>query len=147
MHLLRATERRVRGGIATRLPLNLDPLPNQLPVTRQVHTAEEAAGRGVRAMFTKLSDLNKAAIFAVLVLCMSVGAALSIRILGLIGGTAMWTLWLFTPTVAALVMLLVLTRDAYSKEGWKSLGLHRPEASDGILEDIRRRHLRDGHAS
>ena len=37
----------------------------------------------------------------------------------------MWTLWSFTPTVAALIMLLVVTRDGYSKEGWKSLGLHR----------------------
>ena len=37
----------------------------------------------------------------------------------------MWTLWSFTPTVATLTMLLVVTRDGYSKEGWKSLGLHR----------------------
>ena len=37
----------------------------------------------------------------------------------------MWTLWSFTPTVAALIMLLVVTREGYSKEGWKSLGLHR----------------------
>jgi hypothetical protein len=103
----------------------LDPPPNQLPATRQVHTAEEAAGRGVRAMFTRLSDTNKAAIFAVLVLCMPVGAVLLIRILSLTGGMGMWTLWSFTPTVATLVMLLVLTRDGYSKEGWKSLGLHR----------------------
>jgi uncharacterized protein len=34
-------------------------------------------------------------------------------------------LWSFTPTVAALIMLLVVTRDGYSREGWKSLGLHR----------------------
>jgi uncharacterized protein len=27
--------------------------------------------------------------------------------------------------VAALIMLLVVTRDGYSREGWKSLGLHR----------------------
>jgi len=57
---------------------------------------------------------------------MSVGAALLIRILGLTGGMGMWTLWSFTPTVATLVMLIVFTRDGYSKEeGWKSLGLHR----------------------
>jgi uncharacterized protein len=37
----------------------------------------------------------------------------------------MWTLWSCTPTVAALIMLLVVTREGYSKEGWKSLGLHR----------------------
>jgi uncharacterized protein len=56
---------------------------------------------------------------------MSVGAALLIRVLELPPGLAMWTLWSFTPTVAALIMLLVVTRDGYSREGWKSLGLHR----------------------
>jgi membrane protease YdiL (CAAX protease family) len=76
-------------------------------------------------MFTKLTDASKAAIFAVLVLCMSVVAALLIRFLELPQGPVMWTLWSFTPTVAALIMLLVVTRDGYSKEGWKSLGLHR----------------------
>jgi CAAX protease family protein len=76
-------------------------------------------------MFTKLTDTTKAAIFSVLALCMSVWAALLIRFLELPQGPVMWTLWSFTPTVAALIMLLVVTRDGYSKEGWKSLGLHR----------------------
>src|SRR5919199_257264 len=76
-------------------------------------------------MFTKLTDTSKAAIFSVLVLCMSVGTALLIRFLGLSPGPITWTLWSFTPTVATLIMLLVVTRDGYSKEGWKSLGLHR----------------------
>src|SRR5919106_5783336 len=76
-------------------------------------------------MFTKLTDTNKAAIFSVLVLCMSVGAALLIRFLELPQGYVMFTIWSFTPTVAALIMLLVVTREGYSREGWKSLGLHR----------------------
>jgi CAAX protease family protein len=76
-------------------------------------------------MFTKLTDTTKAAIFAVLVLCLSVGAALLIRFVELPQGYVMFTIWSFTPTVAALIMLLVVTRDGYSKEGWKSLGLHR----------------------
>jgi membrane protease YdiL (CAAX protease family) len=76
-------------------------------------------------MFTKLSDTNKAAIFAVLVLCLSVGAALLIRFLDLPQGFVLFSIWSFTPTVAALIMLLVVTRDGYSKVGWKSLGLHR----------------------
>src|SRR3712207_5762054 len=75
-------------------------------------------------MFTKLTDTGKAAIFSILVLAMAVGAALLIRILDL-AGMGMWVLWSFTPTVAALIMLLVVTREGYSKEGWKSLGLHR----------------------
>ena len=76
-------------------------------------------------MFTKLADTSKGAIFTVLVLCMAVGAALLIRFLELTPGPGMWSLWSITPTVAALIMLLVVTRDGYSKEGWKSLGLHR----------------------
>ena len=76
-------------------------------------------------MFTKLADTSKAAIFSVLVLCMSLGAALVIRFLELPPGLAMWSLWSCTPTVAALIMLLVVTREGYSREGWKSLGLHR----------------------
>jgi uncharacterized protein len=75
-------------------------------------------------MFTKLTDTNKAAIFSVLVLCMSVGAALLIKMLGL-SGYGLAAAWSFTPTVAALIMLLVVTREGYSREGWKSLGLHR----------------------
>jgi uncharacterized protein len=76
-------------------------------------------------MFTKLTDTNKAAIFSVLVLCLSVGAALLIRFLGLSPGLLMWTIWSITPTAATLIMLLVVTRDGYSMEGWKSLGLDR----------------------
>ena len=77
-------------------------------------------------MFAKLADTNKAAIYSVLVLLMAVGAALSIRILEISPSMGMWVLWSVTPTAAALVMLLVVTRDGYSREGWKSLGLHRP---------------------
>ena len=76
-------------------------------------------------MFTKLTDTTKGAIFAVLVLCMAVGAALLIRFLDLTPSMGMWTLWSITPTAAALIMLLVVTRDGHSKEGWKVLGLHR----------------------
>jgi uncharacterized protein len=77
-------------------------------------------------MFTKLADTNKAAIFSVLVLCMAVGAALSINMLGLASSMFAWaSVWSITPAVAALIMLLVVTREGYSKEGWKILGLHR----------------------
>jgi uncharacterized protein len=76
-------------------------------------------------MFTKLSDTTKGAIFSVLVLCLAVGAALLIRFLNITSDVVMFTIWSITPTVAALIMLLVVTRDGYSKKGWKSLGLHR----------------------
>ena len=76
-------------------------------------------------MFTKLTDTSKAAIFAVLVLCLAVGAALLIRVLDISSDPVLFSIWSCTPTVATLIMLLVVTRDGYSKEGWKSLGLHR----------------------
>jgi CAAX protease family protein len=76
-------------------------------------------------LFTKLSDTSQAAIFSVLVLVMAIGVALAIRILELAPNLGMWILWSCTPTVAALIMLLVVTRDGYTREGWKSLGLHR----------------------
>src|SRR5919205_815627 len=76
-------------------------------------------------MFTKLTDTSKAAIFAVLVLFLAVGAALLINMLAPIAALVMFAIWMSTPTVATLAMLLVVTRDGYSKEGWKSLGLHR----------------------
>jgi CAAX protease family protein len=76
-------------------------------------------------LFTKLTDTSKAAIFAVLVMVLAVGAALLIRTLGLTGGPAMFSIWMSTPTVATLIMLLVVTREGYSREGWRSLGLHR----------------------
>jgi membrane protease YdiL (CAAX protease family) len=76
-------------------------------------------------MFTKLADTTKAAIFSILVLFMAVGAALLIRFLDLPLGLGLGAVWSSTPAVAALIMLLVVTRDGYSREGWKSLGLHR----------------------
>jgi membrane protease YdiL (CAAX protease family) len=76
-------------------------------------------------MFTRLTNTSKAAIFSVLVLCMAVGAALLIRFLGISSDPVIFSIWSCTPTLAALIMLLVVTRDGYSREGWKSLGLHR----------------------
>jgi uncharacterized protein len=76
-------------------------------------------------VFTKLSDTSQASVFSVLVLVMATGVALLIRILGLTPSTGMWVLWSCTPTVATLIMLLVVTREGYSREGWKVLGLHR----------------------
>ena len=37
----------------------------------------------------------------------------------------MAVVWSITPTLATVIMLLVVTREGYSREGWKSLGLHR----------------------
>ena len=75
-------------------------------------------------MFTKLTDTNKAAIFTVLVLLMALAVALYIRVLGITSEfAAPW--YMLTPALAVLIMLLIVTQDGYSKEGWKALGLHR----------------------
>jgi uncharacterized protein len=81
--------------------------------------------KGYWVMFTKLTGTTKAAIFTVLVLCMAVGAALLIRFLNISSDPVIFSVWSCTPTVATLIMLLVVTRDGYSTGGWKSLGLHR----------------------
>ena len=81
-------------------------------------------------MFTNMTDTTKGAVFSVLVLVLAVGAASSINVLGLGSNELAWgSLWSITPVVATVIMLLVVTREGYSKEGWKSLGLHRPGLS------------------
>ena len=76
-------------------------------------------------MFTRLHDTHKATIFTVLVLLMALVAAFMIRALGITSGFAAVALYMFTPAEAALIMLLIVTRDGFSREGWKILGLHR----------------------
>jgi CAAX protease family protein len=76
-------------------------------------------------MFTKLSDSQKAAVFSILLLSLAVVAAVLIRVLDLSSNEWAWaSIWEITPLVAVLLMLLVLTREGYSKQGWRSLGLH-----------------------
>ena len=75
-------------------------------------------------MFTKLSDLQKAAVFTVLVLVLAVTAALSIKALGLTPPLAL-VVWSSTPALATVIMLLVVTREGRSRQGWRSLGVHR----------------------
>jgi membrane protease YdiL (CAAX protease family) len=76
-------------------------------------------------MFTRLHDTNKATIFTVLVLLMALVAALVIRALGITSGFVAAALYMFTPAEAALIMLLIVTRDGFSRESWKVVGLHR----------------------
>jgi membrane protease YdiL (CAAX protease family) len=77
-------------------------------------------------MFTELGDTGKATIFTVLVLLLALAAALLIRALDITSESfGAVVLYMSTPTLAVLLMLLVVTRDGYSMEGWKVLGLHR----------------------
>lgn len=68
-------------------------------------------------MFRTLTGLQRSAAFTVIALILAIGLALS--------PYASTIAYMHTPTVAALLMLFVVTGEGYSKEGWRSLGLHR----------------------
>jgi uncharacterized protein len=72
-------------------------------------------------MFTNLTDSAKALLFYVFAFGLTVTVSLLYPILGAIIGY----IHMYTPTLAALFMMLVITRDGYSKAGWATLGLHR----------------------
>jgi uncharacterized protein len=72
-------------------------------------------------MFTHLGELTKAAIFY------AIAFGLAIVVAGApIPDDPKPVLYMFPPAMAALVMLLVVTRDGYTRAGWADLGLHRP---------------------
>ena len=77
-------------------------------------------------MRTRFTDSQKAGIFTVLVLVLAVAAALVINATGMDSNLIAWgAVWSITPTLATVIMLLLVTREGYSREGWKSLALHR----------------------
>ena len=67
-------------------------------------------------MFTGLTNQAKATIFYLIALALAFGVAL-------MPGASTFV-YMLTPLAAVLLMLLLVTRDGYSKAGWKSLGLH-----------------------
>ena len=71
-------------------------------------------------MFSGLSELTKGAIFYAIVFALVVGVAFAP-----LPGQMLLLVAMAMPTVAVLLMLLVVTRDGFSKTGWASLGLHR----------------------
>jgi uncharacterized protein len=70
-------------------------------------------------MATSFGPLTQAVVYYLLVIAMVVAVSF------LPIGQALLLIAMLTPTVAVLLMLLVVTRDGYSREGWKGLGLHR----------------------
>lgn len=68
-------------------------------------------------MFRSMKDLQKAYAFTGIVIVLAVAFSLIPGINSLI--------YMMTPTIAALLMMLVVTKDGYSKDGWKRLGLHK----------------------
>ena len=72
-------------------------------------------------MLTRLTDLQKAFAYYVL----AFGACTTVALLAPFFGERTPLVAMFTPLVAVLVMLLVLTRDGYAADGWQALGIHR----------------------
>jgi membrane protease YdiL (CAAX protease family) len=72
-------------------------------------------------MFRDLTDTTKALVFYAIALALAVLLALLAPLIG--PGAGFVTM--FTPLIAVLLMLLVVTRDGYSRAGWRALGLHR----------------------
>ncbi|MBY9080152.1 CPBP family intramembrane metalloprotease [Paenibacillus sp. HN-1] len=68
-------------------------------------------------MFTGLKDSVKAAIYTVLVLALGLGCSYIPGISGFF--------YMLTPALAVLIMMLVVTRDGYSRKGWAALGLKK----------------------
>src|SRR4051812_29867759 len=72
-------------------------------------------------MLTNLTHSAKASLFFMIAFGLTVTVSLLYPLLGEL--TAY--IHMFTPLLAVLIMLLVVTRDGYSKAGWAALGLHR----------------------
>lgn len=72
-------------------------------------------------MFKRLNSLTKAPLFYLITFTLAV--LLAIWGEGL--GPSIMVVTMFTPMVAVLLMLLVVTRDGYTRTGWQALGLHR----------------------
>jgi uncharacterized protein len=72
-------------------------------------------------VFTNLTDSAKAFLF----FAIAFGLTLTVSLLYPLLGQITPFIHMFTPTLSVLIMLLVVTRDGYTKTGWAPLGLHR----------------------
>ena len=72
-------------------------------------------------MFTHLANSTKAFLFFAIAFGLTLTASLLYPLLGEMTPL----IHTYTPTVSVLIMMLVVTRDGYSKTGWAILGLHR----------------------
>jgi len=71
-------------------------------------------------MFTNLTNSAKAFLFFIIAFGLTVTISLLYPLLGQITPF----IHMFTPTLSVLIMMLVVTREGYSKAGWATLGLH-----------------------
>jgi uncharacterized protein len=68
-------------------------------------------------MFKNLSYIAKSGIFTIIVIAL---AGLFAQLPGISG-----EMYMLSPVITVLIMMLIVTRDGYRKTGWASLGLHR----------------------
>lgn len=72
-------------------------------------------------MFTQLTTSAKAFLF----FGIAFGLTLTVSLLSPLLGEATPLVHMFTPLLSTLLLLLLVTRDGYSKAGWAALGLQR----------------------
>ena len=72
-------------------------------------------------MSTHLSSSSKALLFFGIAFGLTLTASLLYPLLG----DVTLLIHTYSPTLSVLIMMLVVTRDGYSKTGWATLGLHR----------------------
>jgi membrane protease YdiL (CAAX protease family) len=72
-------------------------------------------------MSNQLSSFKKAGLFYLITFVL----AMSVALFGQGLGVSSLYIYMFTPLAAVLIMLLIVTRDGYTRAGWQTLGLHR----------------------
>jgi membrane protease YdiL (CAAX protease family) len=73
------------------------------------------------SMFGRMSDIVKACLFCAIAFVLCVGAT---KLTPALGAHAL-KVAMMAPLAAVLIMLLVVTRDGFSRDVWLGLGLHR----------------------
>jgi membrane protease YdiL (CAAX protease family) len=73
-------------------------------------------------MFSNLNDIAKAVVFYALAFGLGV---VTVLLAPLLGDEPAGLLIMLMPLIAVVLMLLVVTRDGYSRAGWRALGLRR----------------------
>jgi membrane protease YdiL (CAAX protease family) len=110
-------------GLTRSINPRINPRADAVPPTPIEHCRQLSIrlwGERGNEVFRQLTDLQKSVIFFGIVFGLVVG----LTFVPLDGMTMLLTA-MFMPTVAVLLMLLVITRDGFSRAGWASLGLHR----------------------
>jgi membrane protease YdiL (CAAX protease family) len=72
-------------------------------------------------LFTNLTNSAKAFLFYAIAFGLTVMVSLLYPVIGEMAAF----IHMYTPTLSVLIMMLVVTRDGYSRAGWATLGLHR----------------------